>query len=252
MSLVIKDLEVAYGRTQVLFGVSLEVPDDALVCMMGRNGVGQVDAPQRPHGAAAGPGRLDLLRRRRHHRPAAVEARRQAGIGYVPQGHQVFPHLTVRENLQVVLEALPGRRNDKSAIDDALDVLPGAAAVPQQARRPAVGWPGPAARHRPGPGRPGPACWCSTSRPRASSRRSSSRSRTRSSSSTGSRGMSILLVEQYVEFALRIAQRYAVMDGGTDRASPVTSPTPTRPASPTCSGSDAALAAPVPGPHDAA
>ena len=39
--LAVKDLEVAYGPTQVIFGVSLEVPDGGLCCLMGRNGVGK-------------------------------------------------------------------------------------------------------------------------------------------------------------------------------------------------------------------
>src|SRR5690606_23224804 len=50
--------------------------------------------------------------------------RAQRGLGYVPQGHQVFPQLTARENLQVVHEALPPRRRPAGAIDEALDLFP--------------------------------------------------------------------------------------------------------------------------------
>jgi urea transport system ATP-binding protein len=114
-------LHVSRGRTRVLFGVSLEVPAGSLVCVMGRNGVGKttllntlmgVLTPTRGHVSFDG---HDITRAKTHKRV-------RAGIGYVPQGHGVFPQLTVWENLAVVLEAT--KHGDAAAVDEALELFP--------------------------------------------------------------------------------------------------------------------------------
>ena len=114
-------LHVSRGRTRVLFGVSLEVPTGSLVCVMGRNGVGKttllntlmgVLTPTRGHVSFDG---HDITRAKTHKRV-------RAGIGYVPQGHGVFPQLTVWENLAVVLEAT--KHGDSAVVDEALDLFP--------------------------------------------------------------------------------------------------------------------------------
>ena len=119
--LVADDLHVFRGRTKVLFGVSLEVPTGSLVCVMGRNGVGKttllntlmgVLSPARGHVTFDG---KDITRAKTHKRV-------RAGIGYVPQGHGVFPQLTVSENMVVVLEAT--QHGDRGAIDEALELFP--------------------------------------------------------------------------------------------------------------------------------
>ena len=71
------------------------------------------------------------------------------GIGYVPQGHQVFPQLTARENLQVVLERT--RSRTARAIDDALDVFPRLKPLLERPGRAAVGWARPSSWPSPGP-----------------------------------------------------------------------------------------------------
>jgi urea transport system ATP-binding protein len=117
----ITDLHVAYGRAQVLFGAGLRVPAGALVCLMGRNGVGKTTLlkavtgvlPVRS-GTVEFDGR-DITRMKMHERV-------RLGLGYVPQGHETFPQLTVAENLQVAMEAVPGRR--PGARDEALDLFP--------------------------------------------------------------------------------------------------------------------------------
>ncbi|HET7669804.1 MAG TPA: ABC transporter ATP-binding protein [Burkholderiales bacterium] len=96
--LEIRDLETAYGRSQVLFGVTLDVPRSQVVSLLGRNGMGKTTTvksimgitPPRA-GAIAFEGRA--LRGLPSYRIA------QAGLGLVPEGRQVFPNLTVRENL---------------------------------------------------------------------------------------------------------------------------------------------------------
>jgi urea transport system ATP-binding protein len=100
--LEIERVGVAYGESQVLWDVSLDVPPGSVVCLMGRNGVGKTTLLKAVMGLLplrAGTIRfegVDLTRRRPEHRALA-------GIGYVPQGREIFPHLTVRENLRLGL-----------------------------------------------------------------------------------------------------------------------------------------------------
>jgi urea transport system ATP-binding protein len=104
----IEQLQVSYGETQILRDVNLEVGPGQLVCLMGRNGVGKTTLLKsimgllRPRGGRVVFGERDLTR-------AAPYVRARAGIGYVPQGREIFPHLTVLENLQVGLLANPAR-----------------------------------------------------------------------------------------------------------------------------------------------
>jgi urea transport system ATP-binding protein len=105
----VENLSVSYGETLILRDVNLTVGAGELVCLMGRNGVGKTTLLKSIMG---------LLRARAGHvffqedeitrAPAYVRAR--AGIGYVPQGREIFPQLTVLENLQVGLLAHPQRR----------------------------------------------------------------------------------------------------------------------------------------------
>jgi urea transport system ATP-binding protein len=119
--LTVEGLDVAYGRAQVLFNVSVEVPPGALVCVMGRNGVGKTTLLHAVMGILSPrAGRIlfqgnDITRTKTHDRV-------RLGLGYVPQGHGTFPQMTVAENLSVVLEA--SARSDRSVIDESLDLFP--------------------------------------------------------------------------------------------------------------------------------
>ena len=213
MSLEIRGLEVSYGRTQVLFGVDLEVPDGELVCIMGRNGVGKSTLMNALMGLLPAKRGTITYAGRDITRDGAWN-RAGAGIGYVPQGHQVFPNLTVRENLQVVHEASSARRSDKSAIDDALAFFP---VLPQFLNKPAGLLSGGQAQQL-------AIARALVTRPRLlvldEPTEGIQPSIILEIEDTivqlhRETQMSILLVEQYVEFALRIARRYAVMDHGT-------------------------------------
>jgi branched-chain amino acid transport system ATP-binding protein len=108
-----------YGRSQVLFGVSLDVPREGAICVLGRNGAGKTTLLKTLAGDLAPmSGKIELDGRRIDAMP--MEMRARAGIGYVPQEEAAFARLTVRENLQ--LGAI--RQRDKSGIDEVLAVFP--------------------------------------------------------------------------------------------------------------------------------
>lgn len=118
--LEVSGLDVAYGRAQVLFGVNLVVPERSLVCVMGRNGVGKTTLLNSIMGILP-PSRGSVSFEGSDVTKVATPERVRRGMGYVPQGHETFPQLTVMENLLVSLEAVRGRR---SALDEALDFFP--------------------------------------------------------------------------------------------------------------------------------
>ncbi|EXJ16740.1 Urea ABC transporter, ATPase protein UrtE [Imhoffiella purpurea] len=110
MLLSMQGLNQFYGESHTLWDLDLEVPEGRCTCIMGRNGVGKTTLLQCIMGLLpVASGRIayrgqDLLR-------LSAERRAELGIGYVPQGRQIFPLLTVEENLRIGLGARPdGRR----------------------------------------------------------------------------------------------------------------------------------------------
>jgi branched-chain amino acid transport system ATP-binding protein len=96
--LELRDLETAYGRSQVLFGVNLEVPASQVVTLIGRNGMGKTTTIKSIMGITPPKaGEIRFHGKALHGLPSYRIA--QAGLGLVPEGRQVFPNLTVRENL---------------------------------------------------------------------------------------------------------------------------------------------------------
>lgn len=96
--LELRDVETFYGQSQVLFGMALEVKDREVVTLMGRNGMGKtttIRSIMGMTGARSGSIAFDGedIRAYADYRIA------QMGLGLVPEGRQIFPNLTVRENL---------------------------------------------------------------------------------------------------------------------------------------------------------
>src|SRR5258708_5934115 len=96
--LEVEAIETCYGRSKVLFGLSLIVRSGEMVAMMGRNGMGKPTPTRSIMGLT--PARAGAVRF------AGQDVRKlpsfriaQLGIGLVPEGRQIFPNLTVRENL---------------------------------------------------------------------------------------------------------------------------------------------------------
>jgi urea transport system ATP-binding protein len=97
--LKVSQLEVEIAGSRILRGVDLEVPEKSVVCLMGRNGVGKTTTLRSIVGLAKGTGSVQLAGE--DITPLSTENRARKGIGYVPQGREIFPHLTVEENLHI-------------------------------------------------------------------------------------------------------------------------------------------------------
>ena len=96
--LQVRDLQTSYGRSQVLFGISLDVPASQVVSLLGRNGMVKTTTVRSIMGITRPrSGTISFERRTLNGLPSYRIA--QAGLGLVPEGRQVFPNLTVRENL---------------------------------------------------------------------------------------------------------------------------------------------------------
>ena len=111
--LQIENLQAAYGRSQVLFGVNLEVYSGTVVSLLGRNGMGKTTTIRSLLGITqASAGKVRFSGQEVQQWPAYRISR--LGIGLVPEGRQIFPLLTVRENL---LATAANRHNLNSAWD---------------------------------------------------------------------------------------------------------------------------------------
>lgn len=121
--LSVKHLQVCYDESVILNDVNLEVPSGKVVCLMGRNGVGKTTLLKAIMGTLpVRQGQVifdseDLTRR-------PTNQRARAGIGYVPQGRGIFPHLTVYENLLMGFEALPVVRLDSESLEEMYTLFP--------------------------------------------------------------------------------------------------------------------------------
>ena len=100
--LALSDLSASYDGSRILRGVGLVVPPKSLVCLMGRNGVGKTTTLKSIMGLVA-PDSGQVTLDGKGLNGLKPDARARAGLGYVPQGRDIFPHLTVWENLKISL-----------------------------------------------------------------------------------------------------------------------------------------------------
>jgi urea transport system ATP-binding protein len=104
----IQDLNQFYGESHTLWDINFDIPQGSCVCLMGRNGVGKTTLLRTIMGLVrARSGELRFDESELLGKPA--EARSRLGIGYVPQGREIFAQLSVEENLRIGLSA----RRDK-------------------------------------------------------------------------------------------------------------------------------------------
>ena len=110
--LAIKGLNQSYGGSHILWDVNLSVGSGSRTCLMGRNGMGKTTLLKCVMGLLPiSSGQIEFSGSNLVSAPA--EARARVGIGYVPQGREIFPQLTVEENLRVGLGV---RRNGARVI----------------------------------------------------------------------------------------------------------------------------------------
>jgi branched-chain amino acid transport system ATP-binding protein len=108
--LKVEGLETAYGASQVLFDLSLEIRPGEVATLLGRNGMGKTTTVRSILGLTPPRGGAITFRGERIERRAADRIAR-AGIALVPEGRQIFPNLTVRENLVAFADNRSGARD---------------------------------------------------------------------------------------------------------------------------------------------
>ena len=119
--LSVENLSVSYDGSRILRSVSLKVPERSLVCLMGRNGVGKTTTLKAITGLVkADAGKITLSANDLTSQKA--EQRARSGLGYVPQGRDIFPNLTVWENLKISLVVHGAKANGQ--VDRVLDLFP--------------------------------------------------------------------------------------------------------------------------------
>ena len=122
MALEIMGLTATYGEGTVLHGINLVARPGKVTALVGRNGAGKTTTLKALMGLVATPsGEIWLDGTCISGLPAYERAR--AGIGYVPQGREIFPQLTVRENLQLGMEANPKVTEIPEAIFETFPIL---------------------------------------------------------------------------------------------------------------------------------
>jgi branched-chain amino acid transport system ATP-binding protein len=108
--LEIAEIKTYYGQSQILFGMALAVNAGEVVTLMGRNGMGKTTTIRSVMGLTpAREGRIFFDGREIHDLPSHAVAR--LGLGLVPEGRQIFPNLTVEENLVATAHNRAGVRN---------------------------------------------------------------------------------------------------------------------------------------------
>ena len=114
-----RGITLSYGGSRILHGIDLTAARGQVTCLMGLNGTGKTSllkslAGRHPSGGTVTLNGVSL--------PHGARARARAGIAYVPQGREIFPQLTVAENLEVGFACLP--RDRRRVPPEVLDLFP--------------------------------------------------------------------------------------------------------------------------------
>jgi branched-chain amino acid transport system ATP-binding protein len=120
MILQVNDLHAYYGQSHILHGVNIDIDDGEIVGLLGRNGVGRSTLCKAIMGLVAAQGSVKFRGRDiTGSRPDQVA---HCGIGYVPEDRQIFPTLTVRQNLELGLKR--ANRFGRWSFDDVFGLFP--------------------------------------------------------------------------------------------------------------------------------
>ena len=124
--LELKSINAYYGESHILRNVSFTVSAGEVVCLMGRNGVGKTTTLKVITGLL--PARSgDMLFNNSNITKLSTDRRARRGLAIVPQGREIIPHLTVRENLQLGFWARadqPKAATEKAAFDEVYQLFP--------------------------------------------------------------------------------------------------------------------------------
>lgn len=119
--LSLEGLTLHYGGSQILYGIDLEAATGEVTCVMGTNGVGKTSllkAISGSHPRSGGTYRLGGEEIGK----ASAHALAQRGVAYVPQGREIFPFLTVQENLETGFACLP--KSERRVPEEIFDLFP--------------------------------------------------------------------------------------------------------------------------------
>ncbi len=124
LMLQVSNLNVYYGESHILRNVDMSIPSGQMVCLIGRNGVGKTTLLKTIMGllkSRTG----EILFTGKPINKIATDRRVRMGIGYVPQGREIIPRVTVKENLLLGLEARPqGRKGNEAIPEEIFDLFP--------------------------------------------------------------------------------------------------------------------------------
>jgi branched-chain amino acid transport system ATP-binding protein len=119
--LIVENLKTFYGSSQVLFGMELRVQEGEVVTLLGRNGMGKTTTVNSIMGIVPSQGNVEFNGQPINGQPSFRIAK--AGLGLVPEGRQIFPNLSVRENI-VATSANRSGRKDPWTIDRVFEMFP--------------------------------------------------------------------------------------------------------------------------------
>jgi branched-chain amino acid transport system ATP-binding protein len=118
--LTVKDLNAYYGKSHVLRGVEMEIMPGEVIALLGRNGVGRSTTAKAIMGEVPPHGEITF----KGQTISGMESHKIAhlGLGYVPESRDIFPTMTVRENLILGIKNM--KNPGKYSVDDMLDMFP--------------------------------------------------------------------------------------------------------------------------------
>lgn len=120
----VSGLDVYYGESHILRNVDLNVPQGKMVCLIGRNGVGKTTLLKTVMGLLK-PRLGNISFGGKVINKLSPYQRARLGIGYVPQGREIIPRVTVEENLLLGLEARPdGRKGNEEILPEVFELFP--------------------------------------------------------------------------------------------------------------------------------
>ncbi len=124
LMLQVSGLNVYYGESHILRDVDLSVPSGQMVCLIGRNGVGKTTLLKTIMGLLK-PRTGKIFLEDIPITNISTDRRVKLGIGYVPQGREIIPRVTVKENLLLGLEARPkGRKGNEEIPEEIFELFP--------------------------------------------------------------------------------------------------------------------------------